>query len=56
VALARAQGAAELFITSSRRCVVPVTALDGVAFEIGPVARAAAAAYAEWLRLCADVA
>jgi branched-subunit amino acid aminotransferase/4-amino-4-deoxychorismate lyase len=49
VSLLRARGAAELFITSSRRCVVPVTALDGEPRETGPTTQAAADAYAAWL-------
>lgn len=50
VSLARAQAATELFITSSRRGVVAVRALDGIERETGPTTVAAAEAYAAWLR------
>lgn len=49
VTLQRARAATELFITSARRCVVPVIALDGEPRSVGPTARAAAEAYAGWL-------
>lgn len=54
VSLDRARAADELFVTSSRRGPVPVTALDGVPRAVGPVTRAAIAAYAEWLESCAE--
>jgi branched-subunit amino acid aminotransferase/4-amino-4-deoxychorismate lyase len=50
VSFERARAAAELFLTSSRRGVVPVTALDGEPREAGPTTIAAADAYASWLR------
>ncbi len=49
VSLERARAAAELFITSSRRGVVPVLALDGEVREAGPTTAVAAEAYAAWL-------
>lgn len=54
VALDRVRAADELFVTSSRRGVVPVVALDGSPRDAGPVARAAAAAYGRWLEACAE--
>ncbi len=47
---ATAVGADELLITSARRGVVAVTALDGLARRPGHVAAAAASAYDGWLR------
>ncbi|HVV83639.1 MAG TPA: hypothetical protein VHE35_11250, partial [Kofleriaceae bacterium] len=50
-ALTRADVAAadELLVTSARRGVAPVIAVDGVPRVPGPVAAEAAAAYAAWI-------
>jgi len=54
VSLDRVVAATELFVTSSRRGVMPVVALDGSPRDVGPVARAAATAYGRWLEACAE--
>ncbi|MBZ0231262.1 MAG: hypothetical protein K8M05_02855, partial [Deltaproteobacteria bacterium] len=50
----RVRAAAELFVTSSRRGVVPVVALEGSPRAVGPVTRAAVAAYRRWLEECGE--
>lgn len=49
VSRAMVAAADELFVTSARRGVTPVIALDEVARTVGPVSAEAAAAYDEWL-------
>jgi branched-subunit amino acid aminotransferase/4-amino-4-deoxychorismate lyase len=41
-------GAEEIFVTSSRRGVTPVVALDGRDLVVGPTTRRAIAAYDAW--------
>ncbi len=50
--LARVVAADELFVTSARRGLVPVVALDGAPRLPGPVTATASAAHAAWVRAC----
>lgn len=54
VSLDRVRAADELFVTSSRRGLVPVIALDGATRAVGPMTRAAIEAYDRWLEGCAE--
>ncbi len=50
VTAAALTAADELFVTSSRRGITPVVAVDGRALAVGPTTRAAIDAYQRWLR------